>query len=465
MVDVLRDAGTDVRGDDDPAATETAPASTRRRVGLVRRTFMRPRRLLVKVHRWLSIALLAWLVVLSLTGAWLVVNKSTGSWIDRDLYRTTRGDVGPEAVAAAVTKRLPEGSSLYGVTMPANGRGVYQVSVGVPEPGAAEDAEPTYELFYVDPGTGKVSGVRNDEEGLTHWLYRGHMYLWQDQGIAAAFNADHGWCRAVKGVEPGGVKGAVCDVVPDGEDMVAWLGLAWIVVLFTGFYLWYWPGVRRWATAFVVRRGRGRFTFHLSVHKVIGLVVFVPLTVVAVTGVAFAFPNMKGWFENVTPAQRGAEMWEPPEALLTSTKAAGRAPIGLDRFLAELHRTFPKRTVQIVAPPSDETGTYTAWMTSGFDPWTREGGAGNVWVVADQYSGKIVYDGTPEDVNAFDQAWSNWSFPMHAGDFGGTTTRIVWVGLGLSPIVLGATGVVMNLVRRRKRANRAARADAPVAVG
>ena len=82
------------------------------------------------------------------------------------------------------------------------------------------------------------------------------------------------------------MQGVVCDVIPDGEDMVAWLAVGFIVVLLTGFYLWYWPGVRRWATAFVIRRGRGRFAFHMSVHKVVGLVVWMPLLVIAFTGAA-----------------------------------------------------------------------------------------------------------------------------------------------------------------------------------
>ena len=85
------------------------------------------------------------------------------------------------------------------------------------------------------------------------------MYLWQDHGIFGVFDPEDGWCRPdADGAEPGGVRGVVCDVIPDGEDMVAWFGVGWIVVLLTGFYLWYWPGVRRWATAFVIRRGRGR---------------------------------------------------------------------------------------------------------------------------------------------------------------------------------------------------------------
>ena len=80
------------------------------------------------------------------------------------------------------------------------------------------------------------------------------------------------------------MRGVVCDVIPDGEDMVAWLAVGFIVVLLSGFYLWYWPGVRRWATAFVIRRGRGRSRSTCRVHKVVGLVVWMPLLVIAFTG-------------------------------------------------------------------------------------------------------------------------------------------------------------------------------------
>ena len=140
------------------------------------------------------------------------------------------------------------------------------------------------------------------------------MYLWQDHGILGVFDPATGWCRAdADRHEPGGVRGVACDVIPGGEDVIAWLGVGWIAVLVTGFYLWYWPGVRRWATA-------------------------------------------------------------------------------------------------SIAPPYEATGTWSAWVTRGFDPWTGEGGAGNTWVLVDAYSGDVVYDGTPGAGNAFDQAWDDWSF-------------------------------------------------------
>ena len=93
-------------------------------------------------------------------------------------------------------------------------------------------------------------------------------------------------------------------------------------------------------------------------------------------------------------------------------------------------------------------------MTRGFSPWTREDSAGNVFMVFDQYTGQVLYDGTPGDGNVFGQVWDDYSFPLHAGDVGGTATRVLWVVFALSPLGLGGTGLTMHLIRRRKRARR-----------
>ena len=91
--------------DDDRTAAEGAaipaapPPQPRRR--RVRAVFMRPRRLVVKVHRWTSIALFAWVVVVSLTGAWLVFHNVFEGWLNPDRFDTTEGDVGPQAAVDA----------------------------------------------------------------------------------------------------------------------------------------------------------------------------------------------------------------------------------------------------------------------------------------------------------------------------------------------------------------------------
>jgi hypothetical protein len=139
--------------------------------------------------------------------------------------------------------------------------------------------------------------------------------------------------------------------------------------------------------AFVIRRRRGPFAFNLSVHKVVGFVVWVPLAVITFTGAAFAFPNMNKWFENATPGQRDFDLWVPGDDVV-SADAGGRQPLGLDAAAQILTARYPDRAVNYLAPPYDETGHYMAWVTRGFDPWTREGGAGNTYVALDQYTGE-----------------------------------------------------------------------------
>jgi uncharacterized iron-regulated membrane protein len=81
-------------------------------------------------------------------------------------------------------------------------------------------------------------------------------------------------------------------------------------------------------------------------------------------------------------------------------------------------------------------------------------------VAVDQFSGEVVYDGRPEEGNTFDLLWDDWSYPLDTGDVAGTSTRVVWTALALTPIALGVTGLLMYFIRRRKRARRRPSASA-----
>ena len=444
-----------------------APDTVTRKVPPLRRLFMRPRRVLVKAHRWISFLLLAWVVVVTVTGAWLVFGDALNAHVLRPgLYDQGDDDVGMQAAMDVVEAELPADGYLSFVVLPVNGRGVYQIDGAWPKPGAEPDeegyTEEIFRTYFVDPGSGEINGTTQADVGATWWMYRGHMYLWQDHGVFGVFDPETGWCRAGSdGREPGGAKGVVCDVLPDGMDMIGWFGVLWVVVLLTGFYLWFWPGVRRWATALTVRRGRGPFAFNLSLHKVIGFLFWVPLTVIAFTGIMFAFPNLKSWYENATPAGRDAELWVPPEDAVSSAPPGAATPMDADEFLDAFEERFPGRTIHNVfafADPEDETATYQAWVDHGYSVWTREGIAGNTLVVMDQYSGEVLYDGSPEEGNVFEQAWIDWGFPLHSGDWGGTWTRALWILVAVASIALATTGTLMWLIRHRKRKNAKARA-------
>jgi len=312
----------------------------------------------VLVHRWLSIALLAWVAIVSVTGAWLVFHNVFEDWLNPGRYDAVDGDVGPQAAVDAAVAAAGEDAEMTFLTLPNNGArrvsGLRGVPIaGAPAPAQGEEAHHEHFTYFVDPGTGRITDRADESAGISWWLYRGHMYLWQDWGPFGAFDPESGWCTAdADGVEPGGVTGAVCDVLPDGMDMVGRLGVLFIVVLLTGVYLWYWPGVRRWATAFVIKRGRAAFTFNLSLHKVIGFVLWGPLLVVAFTGVAFAFPNLNSRFENATPARRDFFLWTQEDDAV-SEASPGRERLDLDEALAAIEERFPDRTVRSLMTPWD----------------------------------------------------------------------------------------------------------------
>ena len=60
-------------------------------------------------------------------------------------------------------------------------------------------------------------------------------------------------------------------------------------MLVSGFSVWYWPRVKRWARALRVRRGRGRLAFHLDLHNAIGIATILPITLIVLTGINFVF--------------------------------------------------------------------------------------------------------------------------------------------------------------------------------
>ncbi len=77
----------------------------------------------------------------------------------------------------------------------------------------------------------------------------------------------------------------------------------------------------------------------------------------------------------------------------------------------------------------------------------------------DQCSAATLYHATPEEGRG---PSSYGRTGASTGDFGGPISRAIWVGLGLAPLVLATTGVVMLLSRRAKRAGRAQREVPPV---
>lgn len=390
---------------------------------------MRSRRTLVRVHRWLSLVLGAWIGLIAVTGFILVFRADLQRLTRPELHHHDVGaDIGPDAAAAAVATAFPD-RIIGRVTLPRHNGGVYTVE------NEATDGSRDYETF-VDPATGAINGSVDEDGGVLNVIYRLHENLMQD---------------TILGLE--------------GDVFVAWLTVAWGFVFLSGIVIWYWPKIRRRMRDGVrVRRRRGAFTFNIDLHRALGVITVVPLMVVVLTGIDFAFDEqIEPLWERFTPA--GEEHVSGPDDDLVSTDPGDRT-LTLGQAVAVVAPMFPDSTVTSVEPPEAEEveegeeeeppGTMRVQVTNGWDPERGPFGyAGNVRVELDQFSGRVLYVGNPDDFNVATQIYDRWAFPLHTGSFGGTATRYAWLAVAAAPALLFVTGARMWFIRRGKRRARA----------
>ena len=69
-------------------------------------------------------------------------------------------------------------------------------------------------------------------------------------------------------------------------------------------------------------------------------------------------------------------------------------------------------------------------------------------IYIDRYSGEVLYLKDARKASLGDRIF-NWFQPLHYGTFGGLLTRILYVFVGLAPVVLLSTGFVMWKHRQR----------------
>ena len=211
-----------------------------------------------------------------------------------------------------------------------------------------------------------------------------------------------------------------------------------------------------------MRLKKGRYARDYDLHQVAGMIAVPLLLMWAITGAGYEFGFVsKAWYaalpgqeiESEFESKPSATDKPPPDLTPDQAVAAGQRHAGM---------STPPLSLDL--PSADEdTSAYVVWFADGFDPYGQFDYAGDYGIGVDRRTGEtaVSYGGPGRPVAV--QLWNDWNFPTHAGYVVGPWWRLIWLVLGLVPLLLAVTGVSTWLWKRgvAKRRRLRARAAAP----
>ena len=226
-----------------------------------------------------------------------------------------------------------------------------------------------------------------------------------------------------------------------GEQVVGVVGIVLLVFCMTGVVLW-WPGVRRVHRGFQVRSGRGALVLHYDLHRVIGIVLLIPLSLVAVTGIVLVFPKY-----TKAPVVDAFGIERPPKA----PQARGGGPrISLEGVRTIVAREYPTARLAGIQLPGNAKAAYQVRLLLPGDSKIRYGGGAKLLVWIDAASGEVLQEHNAKSMPVSSRVMFEWVFPTHTGDIAGEAGRLLMFVSGFVPLVLFVTGVYVWFQKRRK---------------
>lgn len=372
------------------------------------------------VHRYLGLAIMAFLLIAAVTGCLLCVDKPIDAALNPDLFRT--GAAGATLSPVEAIERLERARpDLVATQFPLRTRPGRTIKVIV----AARDAKAPlgFDQVFVDPHGGRIVGVRQSGPGLG----RRHIV---DAVFALHYTLLAGrWGRWLMGVA----------------------ALGWLIGNGVGLYLTlpaarpFWRKWRRiWAIDLRARLAR----LMLDLHRASGLWLLIGLTVLAFTSVSMNFFDeaFTPVVSAISPA-RPSPFDRPP----SRSSGDGARPIGFRQALTAAEQLAHQQALQwrpAVGIWLPDRGLYgVAFTRSGYEAYR---GLGPVTYYLDGQSGRFVYADDPYHDSA-GRKFSRALYPLHSGEVAGPIGVAVIFLLGLATVQMCVTGFYVWWKKRQGR--------------
>lgn len=372
------------------------------------------------LHRWLGLVLGVFFVLLGLTGSLLVFYTELDAALNPAVvWQEADGAVRAyEPVLRALQRAHPQRERGWRIELPPQGRGMVTARYLKPAETAGAFFAPL--LVTVHPTTHELRASRFWGESAVTWLYDLHMTLLGGE---------------------------------TGHTIVGLLGLAMLLSLLGGLWLW-WPSARQRAAAWRLKRGASLPRLSFDLHRLAGIYPLVIMLMLALTGALLALPQ---WFEPLIAR------WSPPLVVTppsVAPAATGSTWIGVDVALARARERFPDGTPRWVDTPTADQPVYRVRLQQPGEP-SRRFPRTLVWIDASHGAVLAVRDAREQGSGDTLLAWLH---PLHNGEAFGLAGRVTVCAAGLVPLLLMVTGLMRWRDRRRgERARRSISARGPSA--
>jgi uncharacterized iron-regulated membrane protein len=401
----------------------------------------RPRVWLQRIHLWATLTFGLILLVVTTSGALALFHHEVDQALEPKYYKVTPGPAIGFEQAWKTIKRAHPNEPVSDVIR-ANDTAPYYARIGVDND----------KSVYVDPGTGQINGVKGVGGTLMGWFANLHTSLFLNE---AKFPYP-AWT-------PEWIKKWIGESL--GELLLKLTALALGLMVISGAVLW-WPGIKKMAYSFKLRRQGSVYVRQYDWHKIIGFVGLPFLAMWGLTAMNFYEP-FHPIIEKTWLTATFANVQLPPDDLKSDFKgktAKDQLSILELRTIAERELPQGSKIINLGVPDlsakfkdkdaekAAREQTVTVWGSHGLDPWKYGEFPGNYSVTIDQYSGKVL------DTNAkrLDSSWGanifeNWFYPIHAGIAVPWWARFIWFTFGMLPLFLAVTGMRMYLLKRGQR--------------
>lgn len=386
---------------------------------------MTVKKLVGKLHLWLGMASGLIVFVISLTGCILAFEQEIKNATEpyRFIQTPANGKLLPPSVLKAKAEAALPRKTANGVLYEAAGR---SATVGF------YNFDPEfYYVVYINPYTGEILKVWDEDEDFFHFILHGHYYLWLPEKV--------------------------------GQPVVASATLIFLVLLISGLVLW-WPKNKSAAKQrFSVKWNAAWRRKNYDLHNVLGFYVMVVGLVFAVTGLVWGFQWFSKAMYRATGGTGSAEYIIPPSDS-TATPVVSSVATGVDRIWLKLRRenptqqginlSFPKLPNEsIYSYVNYRPGTYYKVDYHYFDQRTLK-----------ELSVDSPYSGNYADAT-FANKFRRMNYDLHIGAIWGLPGKILAFCASLICASLPVTGFLVWWGRRTKKRPVKRVVARPVAVG